>query len=162
MNYKKINRLEDFLQKHNVSLASIENSKREISQKSPALSNFVKVKTETDTHVLVSEIKGITRVNDISWFDILERTFHNYPDVNMNKERFSKILELLLEGGFDKLDTVMNQRAIEHDSVSFNCFIKGNERFYFQAFDGNHRVVIAKICGLNSIYSDEVTVYKYI
>ncbi len=46
-------------------------------------------------------------------------------------------------------------------NISFLAFKNGNETKYFQCTDGNHRVILAKITGLETIRANKIRYYEY-
>lgn len=109
----------------------------------------------------VDLIKGVHRVHDVSWFDIVQSALEGDPkdhDLNISSLRFMKLLNLFTEGDFEYVkEKFENELFLDCTFISFEDAL---EKKYFISDDGNHRTILAKLLGIERIRVRTVKIYN--
>lgn len=119
---------------------------------------------EKNVLVPVSAIKGVNRMKNFTWFDLLNygavgapQNIRDRDDFNVNSNSFWGILSWLENNSLEEVKNMYEST----DRIQFYCFQKGDTKEYYLIGDGNHRVVTAKNIGVPCIIAENVDVYEY-
>lgn len=160
--------LEKFLLEKGVSQQNIEHSKREMAMNSVDIEDkyaffYDKVTEKKQQLIPVSKIKGVDRIGNFSWFNLLKYGLTgvphtiNYSEFNLNMISFLGKLEWLESYGINGLADMYNHTS----NINFVCFRKNGNEEYYQCSDGNHRVITAKVFGLKTIRANNLYIFAY-
>lgn len=159
--------LESFLYKNGVPKAAIDKSKQEIINKEPDFrlyTEYIK-RMNKKQKVYLKEVCCPAREfnHNTTWFNVLKWAIYGYPKghrVSMNINSTYSLLSLLEDYKYQKL-----KRYYETDNGSFSLFsfikIQDDSEVnkFIQVSDGNHRLILAKIIGVEYVYADKIDVY---
>lgn len=156
--------LENYLYDNEVQLDLVETSKKEYSKSHEDYELFYdEANDKNNVLVPVCDIKGIQRVVDFTWFNILEYGSLGLPiginhnDFNMNTAKFVDLLMVLEELNFKEKEQFFKNT----DNIDFYCFDRYGEKEYYLSNDGNHRTTIAKVFGIKGIRGRKVKYFKF-
>lgn len=153
--------LKDFLLNNHGTPDSLSLSQSTISKTPCELYYYDEDRTEENVLVNVSEIEGVSRVNGYSWYEYLDYGVNGIPrdipmdDINLNTVKFLNLLEGIQKMSLDDLKAMYRKTY----GIKFLCFQRDGQRKYFQISDGNHRVILAKVLGIEKILAKSVTYY---
>lgn len=156
---------EKYLQEKGIDKNSIQEGKNEIASiAGEKLIYYDEAKGEVaDVLVPISQIKGVSRISDFTWFDLLNYGAAGLPeniapkDFNLNTNSFLGVLSWL-EG--NEIEEVKNMYK-NTSNIHLDCFQNKGMKEYYQHTDGNHRVITAKVIGIREIRARSVQFYEY-
>jgi len=158
--------LEQYLQENGVDLEVISESQREIASVPGDKEIYYDKTGKERENVLVStsNIKGINRCKDFTWFDLLNygaagapRSVRENDNFNINSLSFRFVLGWLEEKSLEEVKEMYK----DTEQIEFKCFKNGDEKEYYLRGEGNHRVVVAKNIGVPEIIARSVITYEY-
>lgn len=155
--------VEKYLLEKGVDQEDISKSKKEIATV-PGKKYYYDEKAELqDVLVPLAMVKGVSRMEQLSWFDMLNYGSTCLPEgissgeFNLSTDRFLNVLKWLDENDLNET----RNRFINTGNIHFDCFKNGDKEEYYQHTDGNHRVITAKVLGIDEIRARRVYVYEY-
>lgn len=161
------NGLEYYLKTLGVAQETINKSKKEFS-------HFVKERKsyynpageQKDVLIKVNEIKGITRVSNQNWFDIVKYSLngqHHSKNINIHSGKFYSLFSSLEQIGLENFKQALASQYNSDlsDGMIFELFIKNNKKYYFLYDDGNHRTTILKVIGAEYIRAAKIYIYDF-
>lgn len=164
----------DFLIQKGVSKEAIESSKTDIISSSGDLEIYCdEVEILKDVLVPVKHVKKPTRQGNIglSWYNIVDYAFNGVPTnikVNMASKRIWQLMVRNFVNEYEdfekwnKLFSTKESKMANFDFYKYD-FGSDSEPFYYQAGGnggGTHRMVLAKVTGVEKIHANEVRVFK--
>ena len=156
--------LENYLCDNEVQIELVETSKKEYSKNHEDYELYYdEADDKENVLVPVCDIKGIQRVVDFTWFNILEYGSLGLPkgishyDFNMNTAKFVDLLMMLEELNFKEKEHFFKKT----ENIDFYCFDRYGEKEYYLSNDGNHRTTIAKAFGIKEIRGRKVKYFKF-
>lgn len=151
--------IEQFLLNLGVAKDSIERSKNDFSLDTEELIMYYDFdkKITPSNFVPVNEISGISRAKGLTFFQIFNDGLYQLNDINVSQFKLLRQLKLLDGKGLNEFQKIYNEKM----KIPFMCFKKGQEIKYFQANDGNHRCILAKVTGLKTIGSNSIEIYNF-
>lgn len=159
--------LENFLYKNGVPKAAIDKSKQEIINKQPDFylyTEYVK-RIDKKQKVYLKDVCCPARDlnHNTTWFKVLKWAIYGYPKahrVSMNINSTYNLLSLLEDFKYQKLKGYYENYE---GSFSLFSFIEiqddSEDNKLIQVGDGNHRMILAKVIGVEYVYADKIDVY---
>lgn len=100
--------------------------------------------------------------HNMSWYELMNETFFNINNKidtpNYSKKRFSNIFECFHLQKEDNFNSIKEKFQSEDKNGKFNNYdFFQYEDMYFQVTDGSHRLIIAKIVGVDYVYAKSIT-----
>ncbi|MBC2921948.1 MULTISPECIES: hypothetical protein [Staphylococcus] len=103
--------------------------------------------------------------NGHSWYNLLFWGVYGLPqnkDANLSTVRFYDLLTNLTKMNFKELKALYEDGNSGLSLYDFNKYIKtGESPIYIGVNDGTHRIILAKVLGVNYVTSKKVYVYEY-
>lgn len=159
--------LEYYLQQQGIPKTVIEQSKCSRTSFLKERNNYYTLKEERlDTLVPVKDIRGISRVSNQSWFDIVNYALqgeHHSKEINISPKKLRNLLSSLEERGLEnfKRSLAYPNEIGKSSDIDFDLYKRGNQDYYFLCNQGNHRTTVSKIIGAEQIKAHHVYVYEF-
>lgn len=166
---KNVEAIDDFLINNGVKKLDIDNSKNNFINYYEEYLNYYDFKIVKKDLVKVdtSYIKAPARTNNQnhSWYELLYRCIHgdSYKSkANISDHRLLKLLTNLTKMSLEDLKNLYQDGKSNLSLYDFNVFYRdGQPPIYIGINDGTHRIIMAKILGIDYVYTDNVQVYEY-
>lgn len=165
---------ESFFLERGISKEAIETSKRDIISGFGDLRLFCdEASRKNDVLIPVKQVKHPTRQGNIgvSWYNLVDYAFNGVPkdvDVNMAADRIWKLMARNFVDefeSFEKWNNLFSSKESKMANFDFDMYDLGadDDSIYFQSGGnggGTHRMILAKVTGVENIFAKEVTIYK--
>ena len=103
--------------------------------------------------------------NNHSWYNLLFWGIYGLPqskEANLSSLRFYDLLRNLTKMNFNELKELYEDGKSGLSLYNFNKYVKSGEKpVYIGINDGTHRIILAKVLGINYVTSQKVYVYEY-
>ena len=103
--------------------------------------------------------------NGHSWYNLLFWGIYGLPqnkEANLSSLRFYDLLRNLTKMNFNELKELYEDGKSGLSLYNFNKYVKSGEKpVYIGINDGTHRIILAKVLGINYVTSQKVYVYEY-
>lgn len=166
---KEVEPLDKFLTNRGVSIESLNSAINETVDYMPELEYYYDFKEkQTDLKKIDTKyIQAPARMGNSghSWYNLLFWGVYGLPqnkDANLSTLRFYDLLINLTEMDLKSFKALYQDGKSGLSVYNFNKYIKKGEKpLYFGINDGTHRIILAKVLGIDYVTSNKVIVYEY-
>ncbi|MGI2270002.1 hypothetical protein [Staphylococcus cohnii] len=166
---KKVEPLDQFLTNRGVNITDLNKSKNDYVDYMPEFAYYYDYKEEQTELAWIDtdNIHAPARFGNSghSWYNLLSWGVYGLPnnkDANISSANFYDLLTNLKKMDFSELKDLYENGSSILSLYKFNKYEKTGEKpIYIGINDGTHRIVLAKVLGVNYVTSKMVNVYEY-
>src|SRR5699024_6367271 len=166
---KNVENLDDFLINKGVKINDLHeamNEKVDYATEFDYYYDYKEKQTELawiDTEYILAPARAGN--NGHSWYNLLFWGIYGLPqnkEANLSSLRFYDLLRNLTKMNFNELKELYEDGKSGLSLYNFNKYVKSGEKpVYIGINDGTHRIILAKVLGINYVTSKKVYVYEY-
>lgn len=166
---KNVEKLDDFLINRGVKNSDLDaamNEKVDYATEFDYYYDYKEKQTELawiDTEYIYAPARAGN--NGHSWYNLLFWGIYGLPqskEANLSSLRFYDLLRNLTKMNFNELKELYEDGKSGLSLYNFNKYVKSGEKpVYIGINDGTHRIILAKVLGINYVTSQKVYVYEY-
>ncbi|HDC3362002.1 TPA: hypothetical protein ACHAOB_002719 [Staphylococcus aureus] len=166
---KNVENLDDFLINRGVKINDLHEAMNEKVDYAPEFDYYYDSKEKQTELAWIDTdyIKAPARSgnNGHSWYNLLFWGVYGLPqnkEANLSSIRLYDLLKNLTKMNFNELKELYEDGKSGLSLYSFNKYVKTGEKpVYIGINDGTHRIILAKVLGINYVTSKKVYVYEY-